>query len=627
VSFEPLERPPGHAFISYVREDTERVARLTQLLTDAGIRVWRDTENLWPGQDWKIQIREAITSGTLAFVACFSDSSEGRETTYQNEEIILAVEQMRLRPRGRSWLIPVRFSECTIPEYDLGAGRNLHSLQRVDLFDGGWEPQSTRLVAAIATILSSDSGAPTAHTALSSDSGAPTAHTALSSDSGAPTAHTEPDHRAGRNIWVVGIVLILAVALVYGIFRPTNKPPMSIVPTNAPIPCSPKPRSLDGVLTFGTLLPQSGSFIYAGPAREAAVRLAINDIKKVGGIPNITITPDPYNLNEGSPSSDDIVSQSTDELLSRVSVIIGPATSQAALKVRDKVVCAGAIMFSPSVTSSFFTTNFSSSHGLFFRAAPSSNLEGRALGGLVANDGNSTAVVISRNDEYGNSLRSDTVQEIRGFGLSVPDSFSYDPNVLNYSQDIQRIKKINPDAIVVIGFNDCAKVLAEMINQGLGPASKRVYVSGSGLTNDLAIRTSPQKPGVLAGVKGTPLAKNEILDDRLKKDSPDLNELSYAAQAYDAVVVTALAAAVAGTGVISDIAKEVNNVTKVGEQTCGSFADCMKLINDHKKFSYVGPAGPLDFTNSGEPRSGTYAISQITSDGKLVFSRNITVGR
>lgn len=163
MDFESLERPPGHAFISYVREDTERVDRLAQLLTDAGIRVWRDTENLWPGQDWKIQIREAITSGTLAFVACFSDSSERRATTYQNEEIILAVEQMRLRPPGRSWLIPVRFSECAIPEYDLGTGRTLRSLQRVDLFDGVWEPKSTRLVAAIVTILAADGGAPAAH--------------------------------------------------------------------------------------------------------------------------------------------------------------------------------------------------------------------------------------------------------------------------------------------------------------------------------------------------------------------------------------------------------------------------------------------------------------------------------
>jgi hypothetical protein len=41
----------GHVFISYVREDSRRVDRLQQVLQSAGIRVWRDTANLWPGED------------------------------------------------------------------------------------------------------------------------------------------------------------------------------------------------------------------------------------------------------------------------------------------------------------------------------------------------------------------------------------------------------------------------------------------------------------------------------------------------------------------------------------------------------------------------------------------------
>lgn len=150
---ELLERPPGHAFISYVREDGERADRLATLLADAGIRVWRDVEDLWPGQDWKIQIRNAITNDSLAFLACFSTNSNNRDTTYQNEELILAAEQMRLRSPGRSWLVPVRFDSCQIPYYDLGAGRSFDSLQRVDLSDGEWRGAG-RLIAAVATILS-----------------------------------------------------------------------------------------------------------------------------------------------------------------------------------------------------------------------------------------------------------------------------------------------------------------------------------------------------------------------------------------------------------------------------------------------------------------------------------------
>jgi len=151
---------PGHVFISYVREDRARVDHLQLALESAGVKVWRDTSDLWPGQDWKHEIRKAITAGSLVFLACFSEHGENKSRSYQNEELILAAEQMRLRRPGQSWLIPVRFAECTIPAYDLGAGRTMESLQRTDLFDGAWEGGLGRLVSTILGILrdSADQG-------------------------------------------------------------------------------------------------------------------------------------------------------------------------------------------------------------------------------------------------------------------------------------------------------------------------------------------------------------------------------------------------------------------------------------------------------------------------------------
>src|SRR5258708_18752765 len=154
-----LGDPPGHAFISYVHEDAERVDRLQRILEAAGIRIWRDTNDLWPGQDWKIEVKRAISSGSLAFIACFSENSQRRAATYQNEELALATEQMRLRQPGISWLIPIRFAQCDIPIFDLGAGRTLESLQHVDLFGDSWERGAARLVAAVLRILDSAASA------------------------------------------------------------------------------------------------------------------------------------------------------------------------------------------------------------------------------------------------------------------------------------------------------------------------------------------------------------------------------------------------------------------------------------------------------------------------------------
>jgi hypothetical protein len=144
----------GHAFLSYVHEDGEAVDRLQGVLEAAGLPVWRDSRDLWPGTDWRLEIRKAITSGSLAFVACFSENSNRREKSYQNEELILAAEQMRLRTPGATWLLPVRLTDCDIPPFDLGVGRTLWSLQEIDLFADRWEHGTARLVAAIYRILS-----------------------------------------------------------------------------------------------------------------------------------------------------------------------------------------------------------------------------------------------------------------------------------------------------------------------------------------------------------------------------------------------------------------------------------------------------------------------------------------
>jgi uncharacterized protein YukE len=150
----------GHAFISYVREDSRHVDWLADKLKAAGIPVWRDTADLWPGEDWRAKIRQAITDDALVFIACFSKRSLARTKTYQNEELILAIEQLRSRRPEDPWLIPVRFSDCEIPDRDIGAGRTLKSLQRTDLFGKRADEGAARVVATVLRMLQRPRGLP-----------------------------------------------------------------------------------------------------------------------------------------------------------------------------------------------------------------------------------------------------------------------------------------------------------------------------------------------------------------------------------------------------------------------------------------------------------------------------------
>jgi hypothetical protein len=118
-------------FVSYVDDDVERIERLRRGLANYGIDTWIDRHSLRPGDFWKSVIRNAISNGEY-FIACFSLAYNSRRSTYMNEELILAVEELRKRPTHSRWFIPVLLSG-EIPDIDIGAGRTLRDIQYVDL--------------------------------------------------------------------------------------------------------------------------------------------------------------------------------------------------------------------------------------------------------------------------------------------------------------------------------------------------------------------------------------------------------------------------------------------------------------------------------------------------------------
>lgn len=148
----------GHVFLSAAGEDAGPADWLQHELEAAGIRVWRDARDLSPGDERPAAIRKAITDGALVFLACFSSRSSTAVRSYLNVQLLLAVDEQRMRRPGASWLIPVRFDDCPIPDIDLGGGRALTSLTTADLFGQHRDAQAERLVAAIRRILGSSTG-------------------------------------------------------------------------------------------------------------------------------------------------------------------------------------------------------------------------------------------------------------------------------------------------------------------------------------------------------------------------------------------------------------------------------------------------------------------------------------
>src|SRR3982751_2933694 len=103
-----------HVFISYVRENGKIVDRLATELKSRGVIVWLDRNDIEPGARWREAIKNAIRSGKF-FVACFSREYNERDRSYMNEEMTLAIDELRARPSNKTWFIPVLVNETAIP--------------------------------------------------------------------------------------------------------------------------------------------------------------------------------------------------------------------------------------------------------------------------------------------------------------------------------------------------------------------------------------------------------------------------------------------------------------------------------------------------------------------------------
>ncbi len=74
-----------------------------------------------------------------------------------NQELTLAIAQLLQRPVERTWFIPVRFSDCDIPDRGIGSGETLRDLQWVDLFRD-WAEGLRKILRVVQT--ESSPGAP-----------------------------------------------------------------------------------------------------------------------------------------------------------------------------------------------------------------------------------------------------------------------------------------------------------------------------------------------------------------------------------------------------------------------------------------------------------------------------------
>ncbi len=370
----------------------------------------------------------------------------------------------------------------------------------------------------------------------------------------------------------------------------------------------------DGVFRLGGILPETGNLAFLGPPEFAGVQRAVNEINEAGGVLGV---PMEY-LPGDSGDNGEVANATVDRLLAEdVDAFIGAASSGVSLTVIDKITQAGKVQFSPANTSAAFTDY--ADNGLYFRTAPADVVQGAALADLLINDGIATVSFVVLNDSYGTGLLEFTKGPYTAAGGEVLFEVIYDPQAENFDAEVAGVVGADADATVIIGFAETAKILGGLIEEGFGPADRPVYGTDGNMGNGTAELMGDRT--VIAGMKGVYPGVDVVgtladFRDALLEIDPSLIDFSYSAEAYDAVIIMALAAEMAGSDDGVAIGSEINDITRGGEK-CTTFVACRDIIAAGGDPDYDGLSGGGEFIDAGEPSAASILIVEFDAEGVL----------
>ena len=113
-TFQKPEERLLRVFLCYASQDKPIVSALYQRLkAERWIDPWLDEQKLLPGQDWDLEIKEAVETADVVIV-CLSNLSIKKDG-YVQEEIRKVLDASEHKPEGTISLIPLRLEDCDVP--------------------------------------------------------------------------------------------------------------------------------------------------------------------------------------------------------------------------------------------------------------------------------------------------------------------------------------------------------------------------------------------------------------------------------------------------------------------------------------------------------------------------------
>ncbi|GAB3028848.1 hypothetical protein GCM10027052_00670 [Parafrigoribacterium mesophilum] len=422
-----------------------------------------------------------------------------------------------------------------------------------------------------------------------------------------------------RTISLVAVFVAASLACAACTSGPSQAPSTSSSPTPS-VTAGPLAPG-DGVLRIGTLLPTTGASAFLAPAQAAGVELAVREINEAGGVLGVPV--EVFHRDSGDASTTTLETSFADLLTKKIDVVIGPSSSVLAARLLPKSTEAKIPMISPAATGIALTTQ--QNEGWFFRSIPSAALQSSALAAAVTKSGATKLGVIAFEDPTGSAVSQglDSAMTAAGGALVVQQSFGAETKDL--APVVAAIVKAAPQSVALVSpFSAMAQ------NQALITALSAAGFGGAKLwltSGNLADYSQALPAGLLKDVNGILEGDttNEAFDKRVLSAGPSVTDYRYAAEAYDAVMLAALAAIVGHNDTGAGIARQLRGVSSGGIK-CQSFGECLDVLKTQKDIDYDGVSGPLTLDAAGDPSPAHYGVYRYSAENQYSRVGDVLAG-
>ena len=344
----------------------------------------------------------------------------------------------------------------------------------------------------------------------------------------------------------------------------------------------------------------------------AGATLAVEDINDAG----LGITVSIEYRDAGDSTTETAVTSVTELLDLGVSAIVGAVSSGVSRKVIDQITGAGVVQISPANDAADFTDY--ADDGLYWRTAPSCVRQGDVLGAQAAADGAQTLGIVSEQGFCDDALPLAVAAAFEMDGGTVAGTAELDPTGGGFDVQVAAVVAEAPDAIAVVSGAQSRAILPLLTAAGY--TGENLYFIGMPIGELAAENAAGAVTGTTATLPGLDLSTLTDFTDRVLEFDPAVQDFSYAAETYDAVILLALAALAAqdtAGRAIADSLREVSGGSGDGKKAT-DFESAATIILDGGVVDYDGLSGRITFDENGDPTEAVIGVYRYTAENRFM---------